>query len=299
MDKNIINAELKLIVGNASTVLATLPSKSVQCVITSPPYWGLRDYGINEQIGQEGTLPEFINNLNNVFIEVRRVLRDDGTLWLNVGDGYASGNRGYRAQDKKNPARQMNIRPDTPNGLKPKDLLGVPWRVAFALQESGWYLRSDIIWNKPNAMPESVKDRPSRSHEYVFLFSKNKKYYYNNKPNMDENGKINRSVWTINTKPIRDLHFATFPQKLVEPCIIASTRAGDIVLDPFCGSGTVGIVCKEYTRKFIGIDISSEYIQIASQRINSHNIKHLNIVTKLTSKDIMLVQQQHLFSGNK
>lgn len=153
--------------GDALQILHRLPTGSVQCVVTSPPYWGLRDYGIEGQIGLEESLPQFINRLVAVFAEVRRVLRDDGVLWLNIGDGYTSGNRGYRAPDKKNPARAMSVRPDTPEGLKPKDLMGIPWRLAFALQEDGWYLRSDIVWDKPNAMPESVKDRPSRSHEFL------------------------------------------------------------------------------------------------------------------------------------
>jgi hypothetical protein len=155
--------------GDALTVLRRLPSGSVRCVVTSPPYWGLRDYGIEEQIGLEGTMPQFLHRLVAIFAEVKRVLTDDGTLWLNIGDGYTSGNRGYRAPDKKNPARAMDVRPDTPEGLKPKDLIGIPWRLAFALQDDGWYLRSDIVWNKPNAMPESVKDRPARSHEFLFM----------------------------------------------------------------------------------------------------------------------------------
>jgi len=158
--------------GDVFHVLSKLPDESVQCVITSPPYWGLRDYGYEGQIGLETTLHQFINRLVAVFGEIRRVLKKDGTLWLNIGDGYTSGNRGYRAPDKKNPARAMSVRPDTPEGLKPKDLLGIPWRLAFALQDDGWYLRSDIVWNKPNALPESVKDRPTRSHEFLFLLSK-------------------------------------------------------------------------------------------------------------------------------
>ncbi len=167
-----------IIEGDALHALRVIPSNSVQCAITSPPYWGLRDYGIEGQIGLESTLPQFLNHLVAVFNEVKRVLRDEGTLWLNIGDGYTSGNRGYRAIDKKNPARAMAIRPDTPDDLKPKDLHGIPWRLAFALQKDGWYLRSDVIWNKPNAMPESVKDRPTRSHEYLFMFTKSEHYYY-------------------------------------------------------------------------------------------------------------------------
>lgn len=189
--------------GDALTVLRRLPSKSVRCVVTSPPYWGLRDYGIEEQIVLENTLTQFLNRLISVFSEVKRVLTDDGTFWLNIGDGYTSGNRGWRAPDKKNPARAMTTRPDTPVGLKPKDLLGVPWRLAFALQSDGWYLRSDVVWHKPNAMPESVKDRPARAHEYLFLFSKSEKYYYNWKAVLEPTDRgewrNKRSVWQIKT----------------------------------------------------------------------------------------------------
>ena len=161
-----INLDNSIIIeSDAILALQKLPSASVQCIVTSPPYWGLRDYGIKGQIGLEEKLQQYINKLVSVFAEAKRVLRDDGVFWLNIGDGYTSGNRGYRAPDKKNPARAMSVRPDTPEGLKPKDLLGIPWRLALALQADGWFLRSDIIWNKPNAMPESVKDRPTRSHE--------------------------------------------------------------------------------------------------------------------------------------
>lgn len=163
----IILKESLLFEGDALQVLQRLPSKSVQCVVTSPPYWGLRDYNVSGQIGLEASLPQFINRLLGVFVEVRRVLRDDGVLWLNIGDSYTSGNRGWRAPDEKNPARAMSMRPGTPEGLKPKDLLGIPWRLAFALQDDGWYLRTDIVWHKPNAMPESVKDRPV--HTSIFL----------------------------------------------------------------------------------------------------------------------------------
>ncbi|MDR1677037.1 MAG: site-specific DNA-methyltransferase, partial [Deltaproteobacteria bacterium] len=186
--------------GDALTVLRRIESKSVRCTITSPPYWGLRTYGICDQIGLEDTVSQYINKLVSVFSEVKRVLADDGTFWLNIGDSYTSGNRGYRAPDKKNPARAMNIRPDTPDGLKPKDLIGLPWRLAFALQSDGWFLRNDIIWNKPNAMPESVKDRPSRSHEYIFMLTKSEKYYYDwqaSKELTDNGGLRNRrSVWS-------------------------------------------------------------------------------------------------------
>ena len=257
--------------GDALHALNRLPSDSVQCVVTSPPYWGLRDYGIDGQIGLEKTLSQFINKLVSIFSEVKRVLKPDGVLWLNIGDGYTSGNRGYRAPDKKNPARAMAVRPDTPLGLKPKDLLGIPWRLAFALQDDGWYLRSDIVWQKPNAMPESVKDRPSRCHEYLFLLSKSEKYFYDRDLIKEKgvNGKLRnrRSVWTVNTQPFPGAHFATFPTNLIEPCIISSSKKGDYVLDPFFGAGTVGIVCHIHERNFIGIELHPEYVSLALERL--------------------------------
>lgn len=257
--------------GDAITVLRRLPSGSVKCVVTSPPYWGLRDYGIDDQIGLELTMPQFIQKLVTVFAEVRRVLTDDGTLWVNIGDGYTSGNRGYRATDKKNPARAMTVRPDTPEGLKPKDLMGIPWRLAFALQDDGWYLRTDIIWNKPNAMPESVKDRPNRSHEFLFMFSKSEKYFYNSdavKQAADGGGLRNlRTVWNINTKPYAGAHFATFPPELIRPCIKASTLPGDFVLDPFFGAGTVGLVCNEEGRNYAGVELNPAYVELAVERL--------------------------------
>ena len=257
--------------GDALVALKALPSDSVQCVVTSPPYWGLRDYNVEGQIGLEASLHAYIADLVAIFNEVRRVLKEDGTLWLNIGDSYTSGNRGYRATDKKNPARAMGTRPPTPEGLKPKDLVGIPWRLAFALQSSGWYLRSDIIWNKPNAMPESVKDRPTRSHEYIFMFTKAERYFYNS-PAVKEigtNGELRslRTVWNINTTPFAEAHVATFPKKLIEPCILGSSQAGDCILDPFFGSGTVGVVALELGRQYIGIELNPEYVAIAAKRI--------------------------------
>lgn len=258
--------------GDALTVLRRIPSNTVRCVVTSPPYWGLRDYGIEDQIGLEQSMQQFIHRLVAVFSEIKRVLTPDGTLWLNIGDGYTSGNRGYRAPDKKNPARAMGVRPDTPEGLKPKDLLGIPWRLAFALQDDGWYLRSDIVWNKPNAMPESVKDRPSRSHEYLFMFTKSERYFYDSEAAKEpaDNGKLRnrRSVWNIKTKGFSGAHFATFPTELVRPCILSSSQPGDYVLDPFFGSGTVGVVCREESRNYLGIELNPEYISIAVDRLN-------------------------------
>lgn len=197
-------------------------------------------------------------------------MADDGVFWLNIGDGYTSGNRGWRAPDKKNPARAMSVRPETPEGLKPKDLIGLPWRLAFALQSDGWYLRTDIVWHKPNAMPESVKDRPSRSHEFLFMFTKSERYFYDHDAvkEVSASGERNRrSVWSIHTRPMPEAHFATFPCALVEPCILSSTRPGDLVLDPFFGSGTVGVVCQQLGRPFVGIELNPEYVQIARRRL--------------------------------
>jgi len=253
--------------GDALNVLRRMPAESVQCVVTSPPYWGLRDYDTEEQVGLEPTLPQFINSLGSIFKEARRVLRGDGVLWLNIGDGYTSGNRRWRAPDKKNRARAMDVRPDTPEGLKPKDLIGIPWRVAFALQDDGWYLRADVIWNKPNAMPESVKDRPTRSHEYIFMFSKSERYYYDRSAILEPNGRNLRSVWSVNTQGFPGAHFATFPPKLIEPCIRASSRPGDYVLDPFFGSGTVGVVAQQLNRRYVGIELNPDYVSMAADRL--------------------------------
>lgn len=276
--RNPITLESSLMIeSDAMLALQKLPSASVQCIVTSPPYWGLRDYGIEGQIGLEDQLQQYINKLISVFAEAKRVLKDDGIFWLNIGDGYTSGNRGYRAPDKKNPARAMSVRPDTPEGLKPKDLLGIPWRLAFALQADGWYLRSDIIWNKPNAMPESVKDRPTRSHEYVFMLTKKEKYYYDYLA-IKENGRNKRTIWNVNTVPFPDAHFATFPPALIEPCILASTKDNDFVLDPFFGSGTVGVVCQALKRRFIGIELNDEYVEIAKRRLASVDLPILKVV---------------------
>jgi site-specific DNA-methyltransferase (adenine-specific) len=207
--------------GDVRKILPRLPDECVQCVVTSPPYWGLRDYGIEGQIGLEDTLSDYIRILTSIFAEVRRVLKNDGILWLNIGDGYTSGNRGWRAPDKKNPNRAMSVRPDNPPGLKDKELLGIPWRLAFALQTDGWFLRSDIIWHKPNAMPESVKDRPTRAHEYVFMLTKCERYSYFPEAVMEdaERGQRNcRTVWSINTAPSVGSHMASFPENLVRPC---------------------------------------------------------------------------------
>jgi len=261
--------ESTVVQGDSAEVLGTLPEGVFRCCVTSPPYWGLRDYGVAGQIGAEEDPADYINRLVAVFDQVRRVLCDDGTLWLNVGDSYTSGNRGYRAPDKKNPVRAMTYRAGTPGGLKPKDLVGVPWRLAFALQEAGWYLRSDIIWEKPNCMPESVKDRPTRSHEYLFLFSKSLKYYYDSESIRESNGRNRRTVWPIPTEPFPGAHFATFPPQLVEPCVLAGSVPGDWVLDPFFGAGTVGVVCEQQARNYVGIELNPEYVSLATERIHA------------------------------
>lgn len=262
-----------LIVGDARVELRAFADESFQCCVTSPPYWGLRDYGIAGQIGAETKVEDYIADLVAVFREVRRVLRGDGTLWLNIGDSYTSGGRTWRDADEKNPARGMSYRAPTPEGLKPKDLIGVPWRLAMALQADGWYLRADIIWHKPNCQPESVKDRPTRSHEYVFLLSKSEQYFYDHEtmkePATNGNGaRSRRTVWSINTEPYRGAHFAVFPPELVRLCVMAGTRPGAAVLDPFMGSGTTGAVCLNTGRHFVGIELNPEYANLVRERLS-------------------------------
>ncbi len=267
--------------GQAKDVLTLLPDQSVRCCVTSPPYWSLRDYENPGQIGTEDRLEDYIERLVEIFREVRRVLTDDGTLWLNLGDAYTSGGRTYRAPDKKTDngrvVRGLSFRPPTPDGLKPKDLIGIPWRVALRLQEDGWYLRADCIWYKPNCLPESVKDRPTVAHEYVFLLSKSERYYYDYaavlEPTDSGTGLRNRrTVWAINTQPYPGAHFATFPPKLVEPCILAGSAADDYVLDPFFGSGTTGVVAARLGRRFIGIDVNPAYVEMARARIDREGV---------------------------
>lgn len=258
-----------LVLGDALSVMSSMPHSSVQTVVTSPPYWSLRDYGIDGQIGLNESLYAFIDSLADLFDQVHRVLRDDGTLWLNIGDSYTSGNRGWRAPDKKNRARAMSLRPPTPEGLKDKDLIGVPWRLAFALQERGWYLRSEVIWRKPNAQPESVRDRPTRDHEQVFLFSKSERYTYNIDAVKGPNGRRLRSVWDIRTKVNRAAsgHFATFPTELVERCIQITSDKGDLVLDPFLGSGTTALVAGDLGRRFLGVELNPDYLAMSRDRL--------------------------------
>ncbi|MGH3620881.1 MAG: DNA-methyltransferase [Sciscionella sp.] len=263
------NGDSALVLGDAAVVLAAMPDNCVQTVVTSPPYWSLRDYEGAGQLGLEGSVHDFIDALADLFSEVRRVLRDDGTMWLNVGDSYTSGGRTWRAPDRKNPARAMSVRPPTPEGLKPKDLIGVPWRLAFALQERGWYLRSDIVWNKPNCQPESVGDRPTRSHEYVFLFSKSERYKYDVSAVKGPNERRLRTVWNVKTQSYREArgHFATFPPSLVDPCLRIASEIDDIVLDPFAGSGTTALASGKLRRRFIGIELHPHYLEMARSRL--------------------------------
>ena len=313
----------KVIAGDCIAGLKTLPDEGVHCCVTSPPYFGLRDYGHEDQIGLESTPNEYVERLVSVFSEVRRVLRDDGTLWLNLGDSYC-GSGGYAPDAPCNKAREngeswgaMNAfstregqarkksRPGyTPPGLKPKDLIGIPWRVAFALQADGWYLRQDIIWHKPNPMPESVTDRCTKAHEYVFLLSKSQKYHYDAQAIAEKSecagtiveayksgknvagqqfrntatGKHDvvvkdtrnkRSVWTINPQPCHEAHFAVMPEALAELCIRAGCPVGGVVLDPFAGSGTTGIVALRHQRNFIGTELNTEYCEMARRRISN------------------------------
>ena len=354
--------------GDCLELLKQMPDKSVQCCVTSPPYWGLRDYSTGTweggtpgcdhvsheirtgkgmaklgaqyhggghkatsdekvilyrafcgkcgavrkdyQIGLEGTPEEYVNRLVEVFREVWRVLRDDGVLWLNLGDCYSHGkprdnetckNGGMRWQNEQSQLRAP--------GLKHKDLVGIPWRVAFALQADGWYLRSDIIWSKPNPMPESVTDRPTKAHEYIFLLTKSERYFYNHEaikepgvthlrdkrygpdaPGRDRRdepwnqqgphkphkgfksldttkGRNKRTVWTVATKPFPGAHFAVFPPALIEPCILAGSKPGDAVLDPFSGAGTTGLVALRHGRQYIGLELSPEYVEMSKARI--------------------------------
>jgi DNA modification methylase len=271
----------------------------VACVVTSPPYWGLRDYGVRGQIGLEQTPEQFVSALVEVFREVRRVLKEDGTAWVNLGDSYAHSLRqsGVAHAGEKQNTSEGSIRSGfkaLPVGMKEKDLVGVPWRVAFALQADGWYLRSDIIWSKPNPMPESVTDRPTKAHEYLFLLSKRATYYYDaeavkephatgDRPDkwegrtydgkgpamddgrrngnvreyrLDPSGRNKRSVWHIATQPYAGAHFATMPEPLIAPCILAGCPPGGLVLDPFCGTGTVGAVASRLGRRWVGVDLT-------------------------------------------
>lgn len=257
------------VVGDARAVLEALPAAVFQTCVTSPPYWSLRDYHTPGQIGLEPALDDYLRSLVDVFEQVRRVLRDDGTLWLNLGDSFTSGGRSSRATDRKNPVRAMSVRPPTPGSLKPKDLIGVPWRLAFGLQQAGWYLRSEIVWNKPNCQPESVRDRPTRSHESLFLLSKSAHYEYHRDALRGPNGRNLRTVWEIPTEPRRGLHSAAFPIALASRCLALGSRPGDLVLDPFLGAGTTGLACMSMGRRFVGIEINADFVADAVRRFGA------------------------------
>ena len=282
----------------------------VQCVVTSPPYFGLLDYGTANQIGLEPTPDAFVAALVAVFRDVRRVLADDGVLWLNLGDSYAASSKGSGGMNSKQPTNVGSFADWSGDcGVAPKNLIGIPWRVAFALQADGWYLRSDVIWSKPNPMPESVTDRPTKAHEYLFLLTKSERYFYDAnaikepvtadmarraeaghsrgqgkvdasrndattvRPTLIKGADRNRrSVWTVPTMPYAGAHFATMPEKLVEPCIFAGSRLGDRVFDPFMGSGTVGAVAERLGRRWVGTDLNPKYHDLARKRTAQRGI---------------------------
>lgn len=271
----------KLLVGDAIEQLKTLPDKSINTCVTSPPYYGLRDYGVNGQIGLEETPEKYIEKLVDVFREVRRVLKDDGTLWLNIGDSYAgTGSKGDYKDPKYAEGRNGQVVSLTQSvaGCKNKDLIGIPWMLAFALRADGWYLRQDVIWAKKNPMPEPVKDRCTRSHEYVFMLTKSKKYWFDHEAMQEDAvsrsgagakyGKRNkRDVWNCSVATTKEAHFAVFPKELIEPCILAGCPENGLVLDPFSGSGTSGIVAVNNSRNFIGVELNPEYISITERRV--------------------------------
>ena len=275
--------ESKIINSDCIEGLKQIERNSVQTCITSPPYWQLRDYGQKDQLGTEKTPEEFVARMVQIFREVRDVLRDDGTIWINLGDTFCGGG-GYcptapsnQAGSKQSTNRGVKAKPrPVPLGFKAKDLVGIPWMVAMALRAEGWYLRADIIWEKSNGMPEAVKDRPTRCHEYVFLLTKNPHYFYNAEAIKEEttegaNKRNKRSVWKINQKPYAGAHFAVFPEELVKTCMLAGSKEGDLVLDPFVGSGTTGAVANKLKRNFIGIDLNPDYCIMAEERIKKEN----------------------------
>jgi len=276
--------KVKILVGNCAEVLKTLPRNYFNCCVTSPPYFSLRDYEMEDQVGMESTPKEYVDKLVEIFREVRETLRDNGTLWLNLGDTYAAqrsgthmpaqtlsnGNHRGTGGTKRRPAH----RNASAIGLKHKDLIGIPWKVAFALQEDGWYLRQDIIWSKPNPMPESIKDRCTKSHEYIFLLSKSEKYYFNyeaiREPTVSGGDlKNKRSVWTVPTRSSGVEHYATYPEELVTSCIAAGSPMGGFVLDPFAGSGTTGIVAQNLCCDATLIELNPEFAEIARKRVSN------------------------------
>lgn len=266
-------SESLLICGDARSALSLLPTESVQTVVTSPPYWSLRDYQVDDQIGRDDTLRSYIDSIVEAFDELRRVLRRDGTVWLNVGDSYTSGNRRYRAPDRKNRVRAMGVRPRTPDGLKPKDLIGVPWRLALALQDAGWWIRSEVVWHKPNAHPESVRDRPTKAHETVFLLSKEQDYYYDTSAVVGPNNRRLRTVWEIPTEPVKrtngevDDHPAMMPLTLARRCVSITSAPDDVVLDPYAGSGTTLLAAECLRRRWVGIELNPAFSDLIERRI--------------------------------
>jgi len=294
----------RIIQGDCIDVLRSLPDQILNTVVTSPPYYCLRDYGIEGQFGLEQTPEEYTQKLVELFREVRRVLKDDGTVWLNLGDSYNGTKKGNTESNKAPNVVTDTFEKKLCKGLKPKDLIGIPWRVAFALQADGWYLRQDIIWHKPNPMPESVTDRCTKSHEYIFLLSKSQKYYYDNESIKEESkwagdsragyGRLHyrgkregekgtgqenfvsitekrnkRDVWEIPVKPFSGAHFATFPEELIYPCILAGCQEGGLVYDPFMGAGTTALVAKKLARHYLGSELNPEYIKIAEKRLSN------------------------------
>lgn len=328
--------------GNSVDVLKTFPDESIDCCITSPPYYGLRDYGMEDQIGLEETPEAYIQRLVDVFHEVKRVLKKDGTLWVNIGDTYNGSKQGNTEIYKhKTVAENSNCKKEKWSGAKTKDLIGIPWMLAFALRSDGWYLRQDIIWHKPNPMPESVTDRCTKSHEYIFLLSKNSSYYFDyesieeaaNIQNVSDHIKFGgnkygdndsekyaiysgneykpktknckydgqrpntmhlnrekgqqdkeylvrrkRDVWSVNVQPTKEAHFATFPENLIKPCVLAGCRRGGVILDPFFGSGTTGRVALQLNRHYIGIELNPEYIDIAHKRTNNVQMSLVGLI---------------------
>jgi len=309
-----------ILCGDCLEILRQLPDNQIDCVITSPPYWGLRDYGMQGQIGLEKSPEDYVEKMVEIFRQVRRVLKPSGTCWLNLGDTYAGGKRGtsssgkiYVSQKQSTNAGSIIPPMEIPPGLKPKDLCGIPWRVAFALQGDGWWLRQDIVWHKKNPMPESVRDRCVKAHEYIFLLTKSDRYFFDyraiqekavepnsarprmgqgantiyrqkrqeckrprerNQTMQQEQGKKNRhSVWTVSLQPFPEAHFATFPERLIEPCLLAGCPEGGVVLDPFMGSGTTAVVACRYGRHYCGIEINPDYIAIAQKRIEKEKEK--------------------------
>ena len=305
--------ESKIICADAVAGLKMVASKTVDICVTSPPYYGLRDYGVDGQIGVELSPQEYVARLVAVFDEVYRVLKDDGTLWLNIADSYAGSGKGKGLAEDKNEKDKPQYNDDSAvhtmpkhwGNVKPKDMIGIPWMLAFALREKGWYLRSDIIWYKTNCLPEAVKDRPTKTYEHIFLLSKSPRYYYDYKAireplkevskarykrgrsanskyvgqqgitrvredfsDFDQEYRRKRDVWEVSTNTYRmDEHFAMFPERLIEPCVLAGSRVGGIVLDPFFGSGTTGAVAKRLRRKYIGIELNPHYCCKAEERI--------------------------------